>query len=67
MSYIKSKDNSEADWKSRKLQPETEYELSNSTFNKIKRAFGLPEIDLFASRTNKQDPKSETIDAFTIS
>lgn len=75
-SYIKSKDNFEADSESRKLEPETEYELSNSVFREIVEAFGVPDIDLFASRSNhkcpryvswKKDPGSEAIDAFTIS
>lgn len=75
-SYIKSKDNFEADAESRKLEPETEYELSDYAFNLIVKKFGHPEIDLFASQSNKKceryfswkrDPGSEQIDAFTVS
>ena len=74
-SYITSKDNALADLESRTLEPETEYELSCSYFNKIKLSFGNPEIDLFASRTNKKcpryiswlkDPFAYKVDAFTI-
>ena len=74
-SYIRSKENYEADKESRKLQPETEYELSFA-FNDIKCNLGSPTIDLFASRTNrkckrfiswKQDRESESVDALTIS
>lgn len=72
-SYIKSKDNKEADTESRKLEIETEWELHNIAFTKI--TFARPEIDLFASRINKkckkfvswvQDPESFAVDAFTL-
>lgn len=74
-SYIKSKENKIADTESRILEPETEFELSNEAFLKIKRKFVNPEIDLFASRVNKKcekyiswtrDPYAYEIDAFTI-
>ena len=74
-SYISSEDNCEADFESRRLEPETEYEISSFAFNKITEFFQIPDIDLFASRTNhkciryvswKKDPGSETIDAFTL-
>ncbi|XP_033222710.1 uncharacterized protein LOC117176563 [Belonocnema kinseyi] len=74
-SYISSKDNFEANAESRKLEPETEVELSIPAFNKIVKTFRNPETDLFASRTNskciryiswKRDPGSEAIDAFTL-
>ena len=74
-SYVKSKDNYDADFESRRIEPETEFQLSDAAFNKIIHSFGTPEIDLFASRTNakceryvswKQDPGSEVTDAFTI-
>ncbi|OXU18777.1 hypothetical protein TSAR_005754 [Trichomalopsis sarcophagae] len=75
-SYIASKDNVEADTESRKLQENTEIEISNTLFQKIISEFGKPEIDLFASRSNakcekyvswRRDPESVAIDAFTIS
>ena len=45
-SYIKTKDNFHADAESRKLPPETEWELASWAFNTITREFGTPEIDL---------------------
>ncbi|EFN70496.1 hypothetical protein EAG_00458, partial [Camponotus floridanus] len=74
-SYIPSKENAEADYESRKLQPETEFELDNSAFQKIVKVFGQPEIDLFASRANakcrryvssRKDSGSIAIDAFIL-
>lgn len=74
-SYIPSKENAEADFESRRLQPETEYELDDAAFQKIIRVFGQLEIDLFASRANtkcrkyvswRKDPGSFAIDAFTL-
>lgn len=75
-SYIRSKDNSIADFESRRLEPETEYSLADYAFNAIIDKFGEPKIDLFATRANakctryvswKKDPGSIAIDAFTIS
>ena len=74
-SYIRSKDNIIADAESRKLEPETEYELAHYAFKSIIEKFGQPEIDLFATRINAKcdkyvswfrDPFSMAIDAFTI-
>ena len=74
-SYIRSKDNAIADFESRRLEPETEYELSPKAFQKLSKVFGVPDIDLFASRANskceayvswKKDPDSIAIDAFTL-
>lgn len=67
--------NSEADRESRRLESETEHELSQEAFFKIVQTFGKPEIDLFASRANtkcrtyvswKRDPGAIAVDAFTI-
>ena len=75
-SYVSSRENVEADTESRRLEPETEYELSKTAFREIVRSLGSPDIDLFASRSNykcnryiswKQDPGSEAVDAFTLS
>jgi len=52
-SYIASVDNVEADFESRRLEPKTEYALAQFAFCKIISIFGNPEIDLFATRTNK--------------
>ena len=74
-SYIRSKDNIVADFESRRLEPETEYRLSDTAFKKIVREFGNPEIDLFASRINKKcekyvswirNPGSAAVDALTL-
>lgn len=75
-SYISSKMNYEADRESRRLEPETEYELADNAFEQIVNKFGKPDIDLFASRENakckkyiswQRDPGSVEIDAFTVS
>ena len=75
-SYVSSKDNAEADFESRRLDIETEFELSHSAFIRVVMKFGNPEIDLFASRINAKcknyvswmrDPASSAVDAFTIS
>lgn len=74
-SYIKSKDNIDADRESRRTNIDTEWELSSMAFYKITKTFGFPEIDLFASRLNakcslyvswKRDPNAYNIDAFTL-
>ncbi|KAL7297191.1 hypothetical protein TKK_0009598 [Trichogramma kaykai] len=66
-SYISSSDNFIADIESRKVEPEIEYELNSELFVKICEEYGVPEIDLFASRANakcskyvswKRDPES---------
>lgn len=75
-SYINTKENIDADFLSRKRFEDTEWELADYAYNKIIDAFGLPEIDLFASRCNskcsifvswKNEPGAWAIDAFTIS
>ncbi|XP_059062817.1 uncharacterized protein LOC131855559 [Achroia grisella] len=74
-SYINTKENTIADEESRKLNLDTEWELSDWAFQKIVITIGNPEIDLFASRTNtkcqkyiswKRDPEAFMVDAFTI-
>ncbi|XP_064213210.1 uncharacterized protein LOC135265263 isoform X1 [Tribolium castaneum] len=74
-SYIKSSHNTEADWESRRLSPETEFELAPYAFRKICTFFQIPEVDLFASRNNTKcrrffswfrDPEAEVVDAFTV-
>ena len=75
-SYIQSKDNKEADYLSRIQNPDTEYSLSNEAFYKIKKEFGHPKIDLFASNKNYKcntyvsrfpDKHAYETDAFTFS
>lgn len=74
-SYIQSKENTIADRESRRLEPETEYELNEDAFRELCDKFGRPKIDLFASRINtkcrryiswKKDPGALTADAFTV-
>lgn len=74
-SYIKSKENVEADEESRRCNIDTEWCLSVSVFEKITDIFGTPQIDLFATRLNakcqkyvswKRDPEAFNIDAFTL-
>lgn len=74
-SYIKSKDNTEADQESRHFNMDDEWDLELQTFDKITKTFGIPDIDLFATRLNtkrnkyiswKRDPTVYNIDAFTI-
>lgn len=73
--YINTQDNVEADEESRKINIDTEWELSDWAFQMIVHKLGQPDIDLFASRTNtkcdayvswKRDPDALTVDAFTI-
>lgn len=75
-SYINTTDNIEADQESRKVNPDIEWYLSASEYQRVVTAFGEPEIDLFASRTNakcetyvswRPDPDAITVDAFTLS
>lgn len=74
-SYIKSKENVDADEESRRQNIDTEWSLSQSAFEKISITFGFPEIDLFATQLNakcqkyiswKRDPEAFNIDAFTL-
>ncbi|CAH2217789.1 jg25269 [Pararge aegeria aegeria] len=74
-SYIRSQDNQIADAESRRLHPDTEWELSDSAFKRIVSTFGNPEIDLFATRLNSKchnyiswhrDPGACAVNAFTL-
>ena len=74
-SYISSKDNADADFESRKINENIEFEISQGGFLRIINHFGTPEIDLFATRVNrkcekfvswKKDPESIAVGAFTI-
>ncbi|CAD6234371.1 GSCOCG00001862001-RA-CDS, partial [Cotesia congregata] len=75
-SYIPSKLNVEADRASRQVNLDTEWELSQTVFQKVLGCYGPFSIDLFASRVNKKcsrfcsrypDPDAELVDAFTFS
>lgn len=74
-SYIKSSQNTVADFESRQLNTDTEWELSDNVFSEIIRRYGQPDIDLFATRINakcdkyiswRRDPYAFNIDAFTV-
>ena len=65
-----------ADRLSRDRNIDKEWKLNIDIFHQISYNFGVPSIDLFASRINKQvatyvfyypDSKAVAIDAFTIS
>ena len=73
--HLPGKQNVEADQRSRKFNDRTEWKLNKQEFTKLVAHFGLPEIDLFASRLNAQldryvswlpDPHAESVDAFTL-
>lgn len=73
-SYVESKEN-KADWDSRVLSVDTEWELSNTAFTTIIRHLGQPDLDLFASVANSKcknyfswlrDPEALAVDAFTV-
>lgn len=74
--HIPGADNSIADYESRNCKSNTEWTLQNDGFLNIATLFGMPDIDLFASRLNhkvdtyvswKPDPGSHGIDAFSHS
>lgn len=74
-SYIRSCDNVIADAESRRNHPDIEWELAPYAFDKIVSVFGLPDIDIFASRLNNKcskyiswhrDPDAFAINCFTL-
>ena len=75
ISHIPGVDNVKADYKSRKFSDNVEWELNPKIFDRICSVFGLPEVDLFATRLNHKveryvsfhpDPGSFAVDAFSI-
>ena len=73
--HIPGKDNIIADYKSRNFELSAEWGVTTHIFNKIIKQFGMPDIDLFATRLNKQvtkfvswqpDPEAFAIDAMTL-
>ena len=73
--YIASKENV-ADFDSRISNIDTKWELSHQAFSKILEVFGIPNIDLFVTRSNckcskfcswQKDPECFAVNAFTIS
>ena len=73
--YLPGCKNVEADAESRVFNDRTEWMLDPQIFKRITNKFGSPEIDLFASRLNKQyakysswrpDPEALFVDAFSV-
>ena len=74
--HIPGKLNIEADLESRKNETKTEWKLNVSDFTHTTETFAfMPEVDLFASRTNTQlpnymsyrpDPYASVVDSFTV-
>ena len=73
--HVPGVENVEADLASREFKDELEWTLKQSIFDHIVKLFGMPHMDLFASRLNFKvrpfcafhpDPLASTIDAFTI-
>lgn len=54
--HLPGVENTEADWLSRQNIVEGDWSLHPQVFEQITKAFGRPEIDLFASRDNAQVP-----------
>lgn len=76
IAHIPGKLNVQADTLSRKFHDNTEWQLNPNIFQKVVQKFGMPDIDLFASRLNHQlkpfvswkpDPEAYAVDAFTMS
>ena len=73
-SYLPGILNTQADFESRCFSEDTEWELNDNIFEEICSKWGVPDIDLFASRLNNKvatyaswgpDPHSLFVDAFT--
>ena len=67
--------NVKADFESRNFSDDTEWAVNRKLFDKVCDAWGVPDIDLFASRNNHQlptyvswgpDPGAQHVDAFTL-
>lgn len=74
--YIPGRVNIEADMESRNINLDAEWMLCTEVFQNVCKIFGMPSVDLFASRLNAQlplyvayrpDPSAIHIDAFTYS
>jgi len=73
--HIPGKQNIEANLHSRKFSDSTEWMLNPSPFSKISENLGMAQVDLFASRINRQisqyvswkpEPEALAVDAFSI-
>ena len=65
--HIQGVENVLADFKSRVFADNLEWSLSHNIFGKIVAIFGLPEIDLFASRLNSQNQRLMLLTAWKAS
>ena len=75
VSYVRSEENTQADLASRVYEFDLEWSIPMDIFQIICNIWGVPEIDLFASRLNhrvstycswKPDPFAYAIDAFSL-
>ena len=74
--WLPGKENVEADRESRTFNDNTEWSLKENIFHSIVETYGMPSIDLFASRINRKvpryvswrpDPEAQFVDAFSCS
>ena len=74
-SYVPGVHNAEADGQSRMSHENTEWKLNPSIFHQLCDLWGIPDIDMFASRLNHQlptyvswkpDPGAAFVDAFSV-
>ena len=73
---LPGKENVDADGESRTFNDNTEWSINESIFHSIVETYGMPSIDLFASRINKNvpryvswrpDPEAQFVEAFSCS
>ena len=73
--HLPGKQNTIADFQSRKFNDQTEWMLNKNMFKQIIQIMGVPKVDLFASRLNNQlpnyvswlpDPGAMAVDAFSL-
>ena len=73
--HLPGKQNTIADFQSRKFNDQTEWMLNKNMFKQLIQIMGVPKVDLFASRLNNQlpnyvswlpDPGAIAVDAFSL-
>ena len=74
--WLPGRENVDADKESRTFNDNTEWFLKENIFHSIVETYGMPSIDLFASRINRKvtryvswrpDPEAQFVDAFSCS